>query len=65
MNTEKLVFHESYGFLKENQLFAYKKYNVSPADHDLLVYKFGETNHNEITEFVVSKKGNFKVSDWW
>lgn len=46
------TFHESYGTVSRAQLAAYRKYNVSPFDHDELVLKFGETAHAAITAYV-------------
>lgn len=48
----KLVFDESYGQLSFAQRAAYRKHNVSPFDHDMLVAEFGETEHTAITAAV-------------
>lgn len=66
MNTEqKLIFDERFGFLTEKQSRLYSKYGITPAEHDLLVEKFGETSHDEITKYIVSKNGKVNVTDWW
>lgn len=48
----KLVFDEWYGTLSYAQRAAYRKYNVSPSDHDGLVHEFGEDAHQAITQAV-------------
>ena len=48
----KTVFDEQYGEISISQRAAYKKYNVSPCDHEALVEKFGEDNHEAITAAV-------------
>lgn len=49
----KMVFHEAYGKLSFAQRAAYRKYNVSPSDHDDLMQIFGESNHAGITAAVL------------
>lgn len=46
------TYHESYGEVSRAQLAAYRKHNVSPYDHDMLVERFGETAHAEIVAYV-------------
>jgi hypothetical protein len=60
----KMVFDESYGELTYAQRAAYRKFNVSPSDHDMLVDKFGADNHDKITDAVkkFSRNGMFS---WW
>ena len=60
----KMVFDEMYGELTFAQRAAYRKYNVSLSDHDMLVDKYGESNHAAITEAVKrnSPQGMFS---WW
>lgn len=48
----KLVYDEWYGTLTFAQRAAYRKFNVSPSDHDSLVDEFGADNHNDITAAV-------------
>lgn len=48
----KIVYDEWYGELSYAQRTAYRKHNVSPADHTLLVERFGEGQHAQITAFV-------------
>ena len=48
----KMVFDEWYGELSYAQRAAYKKYNVSPSDHDDLVREFGADAHAKITAAV-------------
>lgn len=35
-----MIFHESYGEVSRAQLAAYRKHNVSPMDHDILVERY-------------------------
>jgi hypothetical protein len=42
MTLMSMTFDESYGTLPTNLLRAYRKFNVSPADHDLLVDRLGD-----------------------
>lgn len=46
-----MTFHESYGDVSVAQLRAYKRYNVSPSDHDDLYRVFGD-NHAAIVVVV-------------
>lgn len=48
----KTVFNEWYGEISVAQQRAYKKFNVSPSDHDDLVSVFGESSHAAITNAV-------------
>jgi hypothetical protein len=36
-----MTYHESYGTLPTNLLRMYRRYNVSPADHDRILMAFG------------------------
>lgn len=57
-----MVYDESYGELSYAQRAAYRKHNISPSDHDSLVYCFGARAHAEITEEVkrqVAENGRF------
>lgn len=42
MTLMSMTFHESYGELPTALLKAYRRFNASPADHDLLVAACGE-----------------------
>lgn len=48
----KIVYDEFFGELSYAQRAVYRKYNVSPADHQMLVDEFGETEHAKITQAV-------------
>jgi len=48
----KMVYDEQYGDISHAQRAAYKKHNVSPMDHDMLVDEFGEGSHAKITAAV-------------
>jgi hypothetical protein len=48
----KMVYSEWFGELTYAQRAAYKKYNVSPSDHDDLVREFGAEAHAKITAAV-------------
>lgn len=63
----KITYHESYGTVSVAQLRAYKKFNVSPSDHDFLVMDLGEENHAAITQFVIdnSKSGMYRAPLPW
>ena len=56
----KIVFDEWYGNLSYAQRAAYRKYNISPSDHDMLVMEFGAENHDAITKAVVERQGAYK-----
>jgi hypothetical protein len=60
------VFHESFGEVSRPQLAAYRKFNVSPCDHDSLVEKFGD-DHQAITSAVkqFTFQGMFSVFEMW
>ena len=51
----KLVFDEWYGELSFAQRAAYRKFNVSPSDHQDLITQFGEHNHEAITKAVKAR----------
>jgi hypothetical protein len=63
----KMVYSEWYGELSYAQRAAYKKYNVSPSDHDDLVREFGADAHAEITRVVKerSKDGMYRQPLNW
>lgn len=48
----RTVYDEWYGELSVAQRAAYRKHNVSPSDHDMLIERFGAGAHQEITAFV-------------
>jgi hypothetical protein len=62
-----MPFHESYGEVSRAQLAAYRKFNVSPSDHDDLVERFGEDNHAAIVQGVKDNlfQGQFSVFSLW
>lgn len=41
------VFQEAYGTLSEHQWKAYRKYNVSPSDHDFIIQVLGYTESDD------------------
>lgn len=44
-----MTFHEAYGALPVRLLKFYRRYNVSPADHDIILSAFGyEWNSDNI-----------------
>jgi hypothetical protein len=53
----KIVFDEMYGRLSVAQRAAYRRFNVSPSDHDDLVAEFGESSHAVITAAVKERQG--------
>ena len=62
----KIVFDEFYGELSYSQRAAYRKYNVSPSDHDDLVRHFGGNDHAAITREVKrlsAERGMFSTFD--
>lgn len=63
----QVVYHESYGNVSRAQLAAYRKFNVSPSDHDSLADKYGADNHEAITRAVkqFSPNGMFSVFEMW
>lgn len=48
----KIVFDEFYGELSYAQRAAYRKYNVSPSDHDHILKYFYPDDYQAITEYV-------------
>jgi len=57
------VYHESYGEISPAEHRAIKKHNVSPMDHQVLVDKFGEDNHEIITRYIIAnstKSGGYR-----
>lgn len=63
----KMVYDEWYGELSYAQRAAYRKYNVSPADHQGLVREFGEDEHAKITAAVKerSTSGMYRAPLGW
>lgn len=60
----KIVFDEFFGEISYAQRAAYRKYNVSPSDHDGLVEVFGENNHAGITAAVKKYSDSGMYSEW-
>ena len=62
----KMVFDEWYGELSYAQRAAYRKFNVSPSDHDELVSRMGN-DHALITQVVKdnSPGGMFSIFQFW
>ena len=54
---EVLIYNEWYGDVTRAQLAAYRKFNVSPSDHDVLVEEFGGNKHAAITAAVKERRG--------
>lgn len=48
----KFTFQEAYGTLTAGQWTLYKKYNITPMEHSMLMEEFGEENHADIIEAV-------------
>lgn len=61
------VFDEWYGEVSQAQRAAYRKYNVSPADHDNLVAEFGLWGHAAIIAAVKerSESGMYRAPLGW
>lgn len=47
-----MVYDENFGKISYTQRARYRKFNVSPSDHDDLVDVFGETAHEDIIRAV-------------
>lgn len=62
-----LIFDEWYGHVTRAQRAAYRKFNVSPFDHNLLVDEFGAEAHAEITKAVKerSASGMYRAPLGW
>lgn len=64
-----VIFHEMFGNVTRAQLAAYRKHNVSPADHDDLEDIYGKGNHAAITKAVKDPAnqtdGNFEQWKHW
>lgn len=54
----KMVYDEFYGDLSFAQRAAYRKYNVSPADHDDILMHFRAREHDAITKYVKFNASN-------
>ena len=61
----QIVFDENYGEVSRAQRAAYRKFNVSPSDHDELLMAFGDGEHARITAYVkrCSGKGYYQKDD--
>jgi hypothetical protein len=59
----KIIFDEAYGNLSFAQRAAYRKYNVSPSDHDMLTQIVRKDAHADLTQIVkdYSPNGSFDV----
>lgn len=60
----KMVYDEWYGEISYAQRAAYRKHNVSPSDHDILVGRYGSDAHAEITAAVKRNSPNGSFSYW-
>lgn len=49
-----MTFHESYGRLPESTLALIRRFNVSPADFDLMTYDSLVPDWDEIDEHIIS-----------
>lgn len=58
------VFHEMYGEVTRPQLAAYRKHNVSPADHDEMVSHFGD-NAKAIIDHIKRNSPNGMYQPRW
>lgn len=60
-----VTFHEMYGEVTRAQLAAYRKHNVSPSDHDMLVNAFGNDGAAIVAEIKrqVANGGRFSAFD--
>lgn len=54
----KMVYNEWYGELSYAQRAAYRKYNITPAEHNDLVREFGANAHASITKAVKDRIGD-------
>lgn len=61
----KIVYDEWYGELSYAQRAAYRKYNVSPSDHNLLMNEFGAGAHAEITKAVKERSSDGMYRALW
>lgn len=59
-----MVFDEWYGELSYAQRAAYRKFHVSPSDHDELVERYGQSNHKVITDAVKEFSSNGMFSSY-
>jgi len=61
-----LIFHENYGDVTRAQLAAYRKFNVSPSDHDDLCDALGGGNHDAIVKAVkhFAEKSGYYNPGW-
>lgn len=48
----KIIFDEWYGEVSVAQQQAYKKYNVSPSDHNDILMYFRKNRHDDIVRYV-------------
>ena len=48
----KLIYDEWYGTVSFAQRATYRKFNVTPSEHEDLVDEFGAENHEAITKAV-------------
>jgi hypothetical protein len=62
----KIVYDEWYGELSFAQRAAYRKFNVSPTDHDELVREFGSEAFTAITKAVKERSvsGQYQGRLW-
>lgn len=61
----KMVYNEWYGTISHAQQAAYRKHNISPMDHNMLVEHFGEHAHAAITKFVNDGGQVFRLGRGW
>jgi hypothetical protein len=59
-----MTFHESYGDLPVSTLRLIKRANVSPADYEMLLYKFGyvDTHFPDVEQFI---RDHMKNGMYW
>ena len=59
----KIVYDEQYGELSYMQRAAYRKFNVSPSDHNSLVHVYGD-DHKAIEQAVRENSPHGFFSFW-
>lgn len=66
MSAANTVYHENYGEVTRAQLAAYRKFNVSPSDHDSLTDIYGADSAAIVAAVRrFSGSGMFQVFELW
>lgn len=61
---ENKLFNENFGWVTKKQLAAYRKFNVSPMDHDILADRYGDDSEAIIADIKRNSLNGYYQPVW-